>query len=337
MSYLVMIGVPKIKMPPVCLPHSPFVVRIQGQLWVVPRYGQLKTVGLAFWKGKVERVLRYRLLYVIFLSLLLAPASETFALSFKAHLAGAISIPLKSRNKGQVILIQNMSASLSVENVTGPPGTLLPVRVNVSSSLLSKDGGEPSITFSGLPDSCRLSAGNKRTRSWSVPIDKLDGLMLMPAAGCKGDFKVLIMIFDGKDVRSDIMRTILFSIHADESVPPLLPHPAPTEARIPVLSVSPALEEALLKKGQVLLKIGDVSAARLSFETLALRGSAKGAFALAQSYDPAVLHSVAIAGLKPDLAKAKEWYAKAAELGNEDAVRRLSALKFLKQDTPLRE
>jgi hypothetical protein len=40
-----------------------------------------------------------------------------------------------------------------------------------------------------------------------------------------------------------------------------------------------AEEEALLKKGMILLKNGDISAARLNFENLALRGSTKGAFA----------------------------------------------------------
>jgi hypothetical protein len=83
-------------------------------------------------------------------------------------------------------------------------------------------------------------------------------------------------------------------------------------------AVSPAEEEALLKKGMILLKNGDVSAARLNFESLALRGSTKGAFALAQSFDPAVLQSIPIEGLRPDLTKAKEWYAKAAALGGQE-------------------
>jgi hypothetical protein len=91
-------------------------------------------------------------------------------------------------------------------------------------------------------------------------------------------------------------------------------------------AVSPAEEAAILKRGAILLKNGDVSAARLNFETLALRGSAKGAIALAQSFDPAVLRSMPIAGLRPDLMKAKEWYAKAAALGDQEATRRLAVL-----------
>jgi len=204
------------------------------------------------------------------------------------------------------------------------------VRVVVSPAMLSPDDDrdEPAVNFSGLLDRCRLSAGSKRTRSWYVPIDKLEGLMLVPQQGCEGDFSVLVMIYDGKNVRNDT-RTMLFSIRAGIDTPRSPPSPAQPEAGA-VPAVSPAEEEVLLKKGALLLKNGDVSAARLNFENLALRGSAKGAFALAQSFDPSVLLTMAIAGLKPDLLKAKEWYAKAAALGDQEAARRLSVLNSAK-------
>jgi hypothetical protein len=233
-----------------------------------------------------------------------------------------------------LIWVQSKNADFWVENVAGPPGVPLPVHVVVSPAMLSSedDRDEPAVNFSGLLDRCRLSAGSKRTRSWYVPIDKLEGLMLVPQAGCEGDFSVLVMIYDGKNVRNDT-RTILFSIHAGADAPPLTPPPAQLEisGRPPI---SPAEEETLLKRGALLLKNGDVSAARLNFENLALRGSSKGALALAQSYDPSVLHTMEIAGLRPDLAKAKEWYAKAAAFGDQEAARRLSVLNSVKLNSP---
>jgi TPR repeat protein len=234
-----------------------------------------------------------------------------------------------------VIWAQSKNADFWVENVAGPPGVPLPVRVAVSPNMLSPDDDrdEPAVNFSGLLDRCRLSAGSKRTRSWYVPIDQLEGLMLVPQPGCEGDFSVLVMIYDGKNVRNDT-RTMLFSIHAGTELPRFSSSPAQSEAAA-APGVPPAEEEVLLKKGAILLKNGDVSAARLNFENLATRGSAKGAFALAQSYDPAVLHSMAIAGLRPDLVKAKEWYAKAAALGDQEAARRLSVLNSVKlNNTP---
>jgi hypothetical protein len=214
----------------------------------------------------------------------------------------------------------------SVANVSGQAGVPLPVRVFVGPALLSPDDDrdEPAVIFSGLLAGCRLSAGSKRTRSWYVPLDKLEGLMLIPQAGCEGDFSVLVMIYDGKDVRNDTA-TILFSIHAGTSVRPSMRSPAQPEVRT-APAMAPAEEEVLLKKGALLLKNGDVSAARLCFENLALRGSAKGAYALAQSFDPAVLRSMKIAGLRPDLTKAKEWYAKASALGDQEAAQRLNGL-----------
>ena len=75
------------------------------------------------------------------------------------------------------------------------------------------------------------------------------------------------------------------------------------------------------------MKRGDISAARLLFEDLAAMGSAKGAFAMAQSYDPAYLRKIFIqGGLQPDADQARTWYENAARLGSGDAQRALGAL-----------
>lgn len=80
-------------------------------------------------------------------------------------------------------------------------------------------------------------------------------------------------------------------------------------------SVSSGEENKLLARANDLMERGDITGARLLFEHLAFRGSALGAFALAQSYDAKHLEKLYVRGLAPDAKQADYWYRKAAELG----------------------
>ncbi len=263
-----------------------------------------RLVGPAVHEEPERPILRWMALFVL----------GACASSMQPAWAGPAWFKALRRNETCLVFIQQGNGDFSVENVVGPPGTPLPIRVKLGSSSISSDPDreDPAVMFSGLPEGFRLSAGTKKMRAWSVSIDKLNGLMLIPPPAYEGDFKILAMFFDGKDIRD--MRTIPVSIHRKPASAPVVP------------ALSPGEEDALLKRGNALLKNGDVSAARLNFETLAARGSAIGAFALAQSYDPEFLKTLPIAGLRPDVAKAREWYRKAAELGSKEAAVRLSAL-----------
>jgi hypothetical protein len=101
--------------------------------------------------------------------------------------------------------------------------------------------------------------------------------------------------------------------------------PAPSGAAA-MPTISPEEEGPLLERAAQFLEKYDVANARLLFEHLARSGSSKGALALGQTYDPTYFQATEIRGMKPDVAKAKEWYKKAAELGNQEANKRLSAL-----------
>jgi hypothetical protein len=81
---------------------------------------------------------------------------------------------------------------------------------------------------------------------------------------------------------------------------------------------------ALLEQATGMLKSGDFEAARLIYVELAAHGSGRAAFLLAQSYDPEVLQAHFLVGMKPDSAKARQWYFRAAELGDREAQRHLS-------------
>jgi TPR repeat protein len=58
-----------------------------------------------------------------------------------------------------------------------------------------------------------------------------------------------------------------------------------------------------------------------------MQGSARGAFALGQTYDPDFLKRMNVVGMQPDFKTAKKWYEKAAQMGNTAAVRRLNSME----------
>ena len=82
----------------------------------------------------------------------------------------------------------------------------------------------------------------------------------------------------------------------------------------------------MMQRADGLLRNHDVTSARLIYEHLAKSGSAKAALAMGKTYDPAFLRTAGAAGLKPDVAKARTWYSRAAELGDQEAAKRLSEL-----------
>jgi general secretion pathway protein A len=86
---------------------------------------------------------------------------------------------------------------------------------------------------------------------------------------------------------------------------------------------------ALIRRGDELLRIGDISAARLAYERAAAGGSAQAMIALGTTYDPSFLNRVNARGLRPDPLMAAEWYRKAAALGDTTASARISQLPAL--------
>jgi hypothetical protein len=79
-----------------------------------------------------------------------------------------------------------------------------------------------------------------------------------------------------------------------------------------------------LERAEALLKDRDISGARLLLERAVQMGSARGAFLLAQTYDPAMLAQWQVRGIGGDAAKAQELYAKARESSSQDTAGRPS-------------
>ena len=107
----------------------------------------------------------------------------------------------------------------------------------------------------------------------------------------------------------------------------------PTTAAAPEPRPTPSLTRdeiaSLLKRSQDLIALGDIARARLILSHLAEAGDAEASFKLAGTFDAAVLANLGVVGVKSDPAKARAWYAKAAEQGSLEAKQRL-------QQSPLR-
>jgi TPR repeat protein len=83
---------------------------------------------------------------------------------------------------------------------------------------------------------------------------------------------------------------------------------------------------SMLKRGNDLLKIGNVASARLVLHRAANAGNAQAAMTLGMTYDPRVLAELGVLGSVPDASQARAWYQKAADLGSIEAQRRIDQL-----------
>jgi hypothetical protein len=102
--------------------------------------------------------------------------------------------------------------------------------------------------------------------------------------------------------------------------------PASPAAADPPRQIDQAELASLLKRGRELVDVGDIASARLLLQRAADARVPQAAFALAGTYDPAVLSRVKAYGIAPDLAMARIWYEKAREFGSSDAQQRLEQL-----------
>lgn len=104
--------------------------------------------------------------------------------------------------------------------------------------------------------------------------------------------------------------------------------PAATERSTAAKTAGAVSEIArLMARANALLAQGDIASARIVLERAVDLGSAKAAFALAETYDPIVLDAWRTFGTLGDVARAKQLYAKAKAGGVQEAQDRLNALR----------
>ena len=123
------------------------------------------------------------------------------------------------------------------------------------------------------------------------------------------------------------------STPADTSVVPVnAPVSAPnstaaTAIAPPISGLSKAELTELLHHGDALLRIGDISSARLFYERAADAGDGRAALRLGATFDPEFLGRLGLGKLQADPAEAGLWYSRARDLGEDDAKRRLNSLE----------
>jgi hypothetical protein len=110
------------------------------------------------------------------------------------------------------------------------------------------------------------------------------------------------------------------------TVPALSIKTIPITREEPARPLGPNEIETLLKQGQNFVSVGDFASARVVFGRIAEARDARGALALAATYDPIVLGRIGAKGATPNVGNARQWYRRASELGSRDANARLAAL-----------
>jgi TPR repeat protein len=90
--------------------------------------------------------------------------------------------------------------------------------------------------------------------------------------------------------------------------------------------VDPVAAKELVDRANQLLSRGDVVAARTLYERAAEAGNGSAALLLGSTYDPNRLWSLGVFGMVGNKERARQWYARADQLGQPEAKERLRAL-----------
>ena len=205
------------------------------------------------------------------------------------------------------------------------------------------------LSFRGLPKDFTLSSGFRTSDAWLVSAHESKGLQIMPPDNFEGSFTTEVRLIRGQNVvaRTNVVRITFSAPRKTATRPP--PEGKNLTATIPeaVTIVTPLGEEQIsgvqteaaplppinaeqekymLGLAQEMLDQNDVAAARSIYRRLAYQKSRRGTLRLAQSYDPAFLSQFRTANNLEDLEKARHWYRRAADLGADAALQRLTAL-----------
>jgi hypothetical protein len=241
------------------------------------------------------------------------------------------------RERQQIRVAASGPAAVTIAPVTGISGTAIPL------NLKAPFEGLRFVLFEDIPLGVKFSHGFRLKNSWIASIRDIDNLQIITPSGFAGSLSVAVLfqrdnqgqpvargiiVIEVKPI--DTLAAVKTTAVQEQPTAAIANAPQPQNAAPPPPSPVPAVpaeeEKEELARGAKLTRMGDIATARLIYQNLALRGSANGARALAETYDPAYLKDVAIAGLRPDIEAAKKWYRRAADLGDSKAATRLTVL-----------
>ncbi len=239
------------------------------------------------------------------------------------------------------------TATLEVADANGTLNSMIPLILRAEPAA---EGQTLALRISGLPEDAYLTAGTRVSgNSWLLnPGQEQDVKLVVPKANTPKFDVAVAAIETGTGELAAPMKELTVAI--DDPKLQVVPANAPPETAaiqvaigdrhdLPLDTLTGAGEtrtvamtpEAayLVRKGDLLLRFGDLAAARQFYERAYAQGAAAGAMGVAKTYDPVVFAELNVQGIAPDPAKAMEWYKRAEEKGLPAAASAMEALQIL--------
>ncbi len=221
-------------------------------------------------------------------------------------------------------IIVAQQGGFSVRDISGPPDAPLPFEIS-----LPPENGDlfRVIMVRGLPENFELTAGVSLDDAWALSPSEASGVSLVAPPGYDGAFSMEVLFIRGNgESRERQVVNVRIGPESGGEVTATAEEAERQEASKPALS--PEIETSMFDRAQRMMAGGDIAGARLILRYLAEHNVAGAVFAMGQSYDPGFLQDIYVRGGDPsDVAKAREWYRRAADMGNTDARSRLTALE----------
>jgi hypothetical protein len=218
-------------------------------------------------------------------------------------------------------------ARLVIESHKGFANEPIPLGVS-----LNAGSGSEILTLVGLANGTKLSAGSPLgLTGWQMSAREVSNVMAYAPKDFVGVMDAAIdlrsprdRLMDSQFVRLEWMPKKESRLTPTTATPPRSDQPKPAAA--PIQLIDPDELATLMKRGEDFLKNGDIASARLILRRAANAGHAQAALALGVTFDPRFLAEQGVLGFSPDVAQARAWYERAAELGSSEAARRLERL-----------
>jgi hypothetical protein len=235
------------------------------------------------------------------------------------------------RHIGRIRLATNAAADLPVTRIIAAAEIPVPVQLKAPVE------GVRFLWLREVPASVRLTHGFRLRMSWVVSAFDLDRLAIILPPDFSAPLTMSVLYYRNSQ-EGPVARTLMVIDRAapqsSQAIAPAIQEPVAAiatkdpEPPAPARPMwSPDLEAGNLRQAAKLMRTGDIAAARLLFEELVMTGSARGARAMAETFDPAFLEDYRITGLRPDIEAAKKWYRRAAQMGDPVSASRIGRLE----------
>lgn len=216
-------------------------------------------------------------------------------------------------------------ARLIVESQKGFANEPIPLGVSLNAA-----SGSETLTLVGLANGTKLSTGAPLgLTGWQMSAREAGSAMAYAPRDFVGVMDAAIDLRSPRDRLMDSQFVRLEWMPKKETrltPPPPAPRSEQPKPAPAIQLLEPDELATLMRRGEDFLKNGDIASARLILRRAANAGHAQAALALGVTFDPRFLAEQGVLGFTPDVAQARVWYERAAELGSSEAARRLERL-----------